>query len=570
MNDGRVPALTFGSVRYGELQTRHDLRRFLYRGGAALDLKQADAALKQRKLGRPLKERLPLLRAFHREMEAALVAGGSVSSMLTRYQSLGVLFAWAEKKQRRVSLESIRELYVDFTEHLLHRVKLGKVKAKSIYYTAHTIGLLIDKALDRKSGATLAESRVKFPWDRRQVLGRARDKQNLADTFKFGSTLLDIARALTVEAITGPLPLLIKYRSGVRQEMWGRLRPPEKVRYLALSRGHARRLIEKRRAEISSDGSLASRRAFVNLRIEAELLIFIAQTGMNLGQAMGLTRGKFSYQSHLNGYLVRRLYKNRKKGEVEFEIYSAYREHFERYLAWSQEMLPDDDTGRMFPFVIVMGASDAHKAAFVLVRKKCRELGIPFIGPNRLRATRVNWLLRKSQDPALTAEMAQHTQETLIRDYLQPNHQLAAIEISRFLSENDPMVSPPGPGACVDATPLPFAAIPANAPQPDCVSPAGCLFCVHHRDIDSIDHVWSLCSYRYLKSHEVARLRPSKADDWREHPALAVMQRIDDKLKFFESSNSVRRHWVRDAQARVSEGEYHPNWHGFIALAELT
>jgi hypothetical protein len=213
----------------------------------------------------------------------------------------------------------------------------------------------------------------------------------------------------------------------------------------------------------------------VNLRIEAELLILIAQTGMNLTQAANLKLGRFSYQSHLNGYQVRRLYKNRRKGEVEFEIYSAYRDHFERYLAWCRELLPNDDTNRLFPFVVLRGEPIAHSRDFILVRRQCRQLG----------------------------------------------------------------------------------------------SPAGCLFCGHHRDIDSADHVWSLCSYRYLKSLEVARIRPCKADDPTEHPALAVMQRIDDKLRFFQASSTVRHYWVQEAHARVAEDEHHPRWDGFIALAEL-
>lgn len=569
MPDRRVPALTFTSVRYTQGQGRHDLRVFLYRGAADLDVVQANAALRQAKLGRPLMERLPLLRALHAELDAALVAGGSVASMIGRYRELRRFYSWADDKRQRIDLRSIRKLYVSYTEFLLHRKKLRKINARSIYHSAHRLGLLIDKVLDRKAGATLAESRVHFPWDKRAMLGRQTDKQNLADTFEFGHMLLDLTRSLTVETITGPLPVVVEYRSGVRQEMWGRLRPPGKVRYFSLPDCAVRRIFESRRATISADGSLLSRRPFVNLRIEAELLIFIAQTGMNLAQAANLKRGKFSYQSHLDGYQVRRLYKNRKKGEVGFEIYGAYREHIERYLSWCRTMLPFDDTGRMFPFVLLNGGCSHHSRDFRLVRNKCRELKIPFIGPQRLRATRVNWLLRKSRDPALTAEMAQHTQETLIRDYAQPNHQLASIEISRFLSATDLTFSPPGPGACIDASPVPLANIPSDAPIPDCANPAGCLFCAHHRDIDSADHVWSLCSYRHLKSLEIVRLRPSKRDDVIEHPAGTVMQRVDDKLKLLQASSSVRRLWVVEAQAQVTEGIYHPRWDGFIALAEL-
>lgn len=569
MPDGGVPLLTFSAVRYTERQGRHDLRIFLFSGGADSDVGEAEAALKQGQLGPPLTERLPLLQAFHAEMDAAVIAGGSVASLLNRYRCLRRFFSWADNTRQRVNLASIRTLYVSYTEILLHRQRLGKMRAQWIYHTAHTLGLLIDKILDRKAGATLAESRVRFPWDKRRALGRQTDKQNLADTFALGHMLLDLSRSLTNEAITGPLPVVVEYRNGVRQELWGRLRRPETVRYLALPDCAARRDVERVRAAVSADGSLISRRPFVNLRIEAELLIFIAQTGMNLAQAANLKRGKFSYQSHLGGYQVRRLFKNRKKGEVEFEIYAAYREHFERYLSWCREMLPHDDTERVFPFILLKSDASPHARDFILVRRKCKELKVAFVGPQKLRAARVNWLLRRSRDPGVTAEMAQHTQETLIRDYAWPNHQLAAAEISQFLNATDPIINPPGPGACISAIPAPLANMPVDAPQPDCASPAGCLFCGHHRDIDSADHVWSLCSYRYLKSLEVARLRPSTLDSEKELPALAVIRRVDDKLRLFEASSEVRRLWVAEAQARVAEDNHHPRWDGFIALAEL-
>ena len=113
--------------------------------------------------------------------------------------------------------------------------------------------------------------------------------------------------------------------------------------------------------------------------------------------------------------------------------------------------------------------------------------------------------------------------------------------------------------------------MPRNAPQPDCVNAAGCLFCTQHRDIESEDHVWSLSSLRYLKSLELARYRPPSSGKRPApvHPALLVINRLTAKLHFFEESSEVRRLWVEEARARISEGDYHPAWDGFIRLAEL-
>ncbi|MBI6155043.1 site-specific integrase, partial [Serratia surfactantfaciens] len=116
-----------------------------------------------------------------------------------------------------------------------------------------------------------------------------------------------------------------------------------------------------------------------------------------------------------------------------------------------------------------------------------------------------------------------------------------------------------------------MVAMPKNAPRPDCINAAGCLFCIQHRDIESEDHVWSLDSLRYLKSLELARYRPPVLSQnmAAEHPALLVIERLAAKLRFFEESSEVRRLWVEESKARIREGNYHPAWDGFIRLAEL-
>jgi hypothetical protein len=106
-------------------------------------------------------------------------------------------------------------------------------------------------------------------------------------------------------------------------ELWSRLqksstlvtlRPGYKNKYLTRS-------VLKLRAEWEAEHSLRTRFPLVNIRIEAELLVFIAQTGMNLSQAHNLRRTQYSYKSTIDGYEVRD-YKERRQGEVLFEIFS--------------------------------------------------------------------------------------------------------------------------------------------------------------------------------------------------------------------------------------------------------
>lgn len=50
------------------------------------------------------------------------------------------------------------------------------------------------------------------------------------------------------------------------------------------------------------------RNSILNFRIEAELLIFIAQTGMNLAQAVGLKRESYRWKSDGDDVEVFRVY----------------------------------------------------------------------------------------------------------------------------------------------------------------------------------------------------------------------------------------------------------------------
>jgi hypothetical protein len=46
-----------------------------------------------------------------------------------------------------------------------------------------------------------------------------------------------------------------------------------------------------------------------------------------------------------------------------------------------------------------------------------------------------------------------------------------------------------------------------------------------------------------------------------------MLDRIHDKLRWFERSSAIRRDWVEEAQARIAEGNFHPDFSD--ALGEL-
>lgn len=570
MSDLRIPDLTFKSVHYGKRETAWDLRPLLYRGGAGARVALVARQISNGEYGSPIIERLPLVEKIHEYIDARLASGGSRGTAGTTIRRLREFFIWSDRAGRSIDIPSVEGTYIAWADHLLHRKRvIGDIKEIHAYQSAVAVAKILDTVLELRNGL-IAKTRIRRPKRHKNVLGIEASKQNLERTFEFGHALLDICEALSVNAVRGPIPVRIQFRTGQVYEEWLRLKPPDTLKTLKENvRPSTTRNTLAKHLAWQEDQSLRNRYPLANLRIQAEMLAFISQTGMNLEQVHQLRMCKFRYSSHLDGYQIYRVYKGRRQGEVAFEIFSEYRAIFECYLAWRANMFPDDEDGLIFP-LIGNGRLPAVAPAFSMLQKICKKIGVHFIGPQALRRTRVNWLLRRSRDDALTAEMHAHTQQTLIQNYEQPNLQVAMVEISRFHAKTGLERSACGPGLCTssDTGPQALPLTPPEATAPDCISPAGCLFCAHQRDIDSEDHVWSLASYRHLKSLELARYRPQANAD-ALHPALAAIDRITTKLRNFEASSEVRTLWVNEALSRVDEGYLHPRWEGFIRLMEM-
>lgn len=569
MRDVDVPMLTFPMVKLGSQETPWDLRCLLYRGGAATRANQLATLVAEGHLGAPMPERQDLVERIHAALVQKLITGGSKETVRAAIYCLRRFFAWVDDAALDVSVDTVVTRFIHWTDHLLHRQRVVRdLRERGAYQLSKSVATVLDNVLDRRI-SILAETRIRKPRDVCWGRGTKASEENLEPSFIFGHALLDICNALTAEAIRGPLPVRIVLRSGKVLEEWSTVPHADAEGMQSDKSSRRTGLSERARATLASDTSLRVRYPLVNLRIEAELLLFIAQTGMNLAQAHTARTGHFHYASHLDGYQVRR-YKQRRQGEVEFEIYREYRNTFERYLAWRSTIFPDDPGGLLFPLVC-RSRAQGTAPRFTRVRTTCRKLGIEYVGPQALRKFRINWLLRESNAPAVVAEMAQHAKETLLRDYAEPHPQIAMMEITRFLREADSSLTPPGPGRCMSPIPVALSNTPVKAPQPDCISPAGCLFCAHQRDIDSEDHVWSLASFRHLKSLELVRAVPAAIDETAliEHPALLTIDRLTAKLKFYEDSSEVRRLWVCEALLRTEEGNHHPAWCGFIRLTEL-
>lgn len=557
----RIPDLTFADLKFGAREIPWDLRILLYKGGAAARTDEVAQLITCGKLGDALLHRLELVNKLHGEISAALSGGGSRDTAYAQFKGLRNLFAFADRTGHPLTVEEATETYCAWADYLFHRTRIRTTAARkksnldnhqitirTAYGQAACVGTIIDRALERHS-SVVEMTRLRWPGQKKAASGIQSEKQSLTDTFEFGHLLQDICDGLTIETVLkGPLPVQIILRSGKKL-----IRGGDKFGATHMQEGGA---------------ELRERYPLVNLRIEAEMHMFIGQTGMNVKQANNLELRHFSYISHLDSYCVKDR-KTRRGGTVLFEIFRNYKPHFERYLAWRRHIFPQ--ARKLFPFVQMKGTRPDSISQGHRLREICRNLNATYVAPRFLRNTRVNWLLRKSADPDVTAELAQHTKETLLQTYEQPSLGRAIVESATFWARVDPHATktqPVAPGTCT-GSPRPDRVIPIGAPKPDCAKASGCLWCESHRDVDSPDYVWALTSFGYLKSIEVSRAQmPGQGD--KQSPALLALKRIQEKLTWFSQSNESRRIWVTEAQTRIMEGAYHPGFQVHIEELETS
>lgn len=568
----QLPDLTFPEVRFGANEIPWDLRPWLYRGGAQAPAKEVVSMIEAGKLGLPLVERIELVHLIREYLLNYVESGRQRETASTAIQVLKQFVKWVDETSgEALCLANVEQKYRDWCDALLHRVRVRRdLSERTAYSYGNKAGTVLDKVMERSS-SLIRTTRLENSKFSPRAISPTADKQNLSDTFAFGHFLLDLADGLSIDAIWGSLPLRIQLRNGTTLELWSRLKRPSKLKpqnpkWPAQSRQAARR-VEKKRVDWEAEKSYRTRYPLINLRIMAEMFMLMGQPGINLAQVHQLRMDQWRYKPSSQGYEIR-TYKHRRWGPVVFEIYSEYRASFERYLQWRKTLFPGETDGLLFPFLGVGGKAVTRRSdaapGFNLLRDICKLAGVVFIAPRALRSTNVNWMLRRTADPDLTADEKQHTKQTLLGVYEKPSLQRAMVQTQVFWAKYDPALTPPGPGTCAGRGPEPLAYTPLAATKPDCITPAGCLFCAHQRDIDSLDHVWSLASFRLLKSFELLARGQAEVNKVVTHPAELAVERITAKLNFIQSSGTERAEWVKEALIRLEEGRYHPAWMGLI------
>ena len=201
---------------------------------------------------------------------------------------------------------------------------------------------------------------------------------------------------------------------------------------------------------------------------------------------------------------------------------------------------------------------------FQAIRKLLKALDTKFIGPQALRKTAGIWIERTKA--GMGSQLLGNSPETFSRDYDQPNHQRAMVDVTNFWRETEKALSATGPGLCVKVSPQMIENAPENAPTPDCVSGSGCLFCEHNRDQHSFDHAWKLTSMRALLIRQLAEDR-SPESQAASNPTMVKIDRIAAKLDAFALVGGEHANWVSEAEERIDEGHFHTYYsHKFLVL----
>ena len=545
-----IPDLTFERFIGDPGSTPWTLLPLLYKGGAAMIPKIALEKISEGQLGEAIKERLPLICKFHDQISIASKAD-SADSMIRAVRNF---YHFSDAYGFAITEDSLVDTYCAYAD-FLHRKTLLKPRARdrqiswlnqplsieAAYTYLSTLGTLADRALERC--AKLIELTKVRHDSRRKKLGRpASDKQNLEKTFYFGHMLQDICDSITLDVVRNQKDALtIQLRSGESFE---------------------RKRAAARKPEYADAYGLQA--SIINLRIEAEIQMFIAQTGMNSGNAFNLPLHHFFYVSYQDSWNVKD-HKSRRHGKVLFKIFKNYRPHFARYLKWREALFPNSP--KLFPLIVTHSSPRRPRFVGAALHAACETTGITYFAPRDLRGTRINWLLRRSGDADVVAVLAQHRKSTLIEVYEQPSQQIAMVELTKFWQARDPTiirVASVAPGECAGA-PSPVPGIPNNAPEPDCKKLSGCLWCEDHRDIDSPDYIWALATFRYLKAIELTQgiQHPHEAGS----PAELAVERMDEILQWFVKSNEQRAEWVIVANQKIEDGIFHPNFR--VRIEEL-
>ncbi|MES3708622.1 hypothetical protein QC590_10300 [Pseudomonas putida] len=542
-----------------------NFRYLLYAGGAAANQNSVDRLIAAGSLGAPRPARQRLVSLFHGHFERQFKIN-SRKTIKGDIYSLRQLYIECDKLGVDLNVGNVSSYYESYSLDRWQQVLQGvcTVSAETAYTQDRDMLAVINAALEIPAG--VVKSAFDYSELRRRGLtgGMKVDKSSSSEGFQFGADLLDVIDSLSVGACFGELPVVIGFSDGTKYDYWGAFRTPDQLKEKAASQslegrspGYVRRLARDRAKRYKLINSY-TRASFLNIRVHAEFNLFLAQTGLNVSTAFGLPYEDYRCTTIDGGCRIE-AYKPRKESDVEVFAYSEYKDHFLKYLRWLREVYPEG-CDYLFPFRSKEGAraEDYKQSTF---KKFMSRAGRKCLSAESVRKIRVNWMLRETHDPKFVAIDAQHAMRTLLETYSTPSQEIAYGEWSAFFAKRKSSRLAVLDGECTPRSASPLVDSPV---KPDCMNPAGCLFCDNYHGRKSLDYIWSLATYRYLKFSEF-KLIPINRDIVGS-PQKMVVDRIDEIMAAFSNQDEQCRAWMEEAELRILEHNFHGNYRGLIEV----
>lgn len=540
----------FQGIDYNSQQTPLTLTPLLYCGGAACDMRNFFEVMGRGQLGSQRLKRFTLVLTLFRVLSNIVSTGGSLQTLKAQINHLRGFYKFADSRHLEPTMKGVVKIYQLWVREIYQKSKASGKKeiTDGDYGKASSVASLLGQATSLGRDTFVKSSKLRAPRKSTRALGAKSDRQDLEKTKIFAEVIIDIISSLSGKACHSRLPVKIGFRNGTTIDHYGALNQ------------HAAAMAPT--AHQLNDVSPSVRYPLLNLRVEAEMMLFISQTSMNLGEAAKLEMQNFRYKSD-GAFTQVYGYKNRKKGEVLFTIYNEYKPFFLDYLKFKNFVGLGDHTDLVFGKVCQPGhvlSKNSNPRSLISFLKR---VGLTHIPASTLRCTRQNWLARMIGDPEIAAEMGQHDLKTFAVSYSRPHHQTAAVEFTRYYKSLESTRGAVMNGACDTSEPRPIASAPKNLNKPDCINPALCFFCENYKGIRSYDYIWSLLTYQKLKRYEglCNKCSPDEPNE--------LLERIQQISEQFRCASTACAGWVLKAEGRVASGEHHPRWAGFFDLIEL-
>lgn len=564
------PLLAEGELQSGAIA--YDFRAFLFKGGASLSPLASRDDLARRRAGKLQSGRVDLVKALHEAFLERKLSGAAGHSLGSYIAAIRKFWKFCDSGDFRfVGLETvpIRRAVSEYATAQVHLFRSGKIQERTAGAAAWgAVGLLADAL---RVEARELVGRTTMPRVNTGTQALAHEKLDLAAIDTFIDGLNRIVHSLSGERLYGGFPIQIEVGEGDVVSYFGMGPRPTGGEYSY--RNWNKKRVDQHK---NFDRSYERRLPLLQIRVQAECLRFIENTAINLAQVLELTVGDLKYRSISGEYEVTG-FKDRANRNVTFRISKTYRPAFDRYLEFRRTAMSDSQANTLFPFHGKGGVQSKYIATrgFRSLRRLFTAAGKTFIAPSLLRfakGQRVIRLLATGGNLATVAGVLQNTVQVVLKSYLIGSQTMAVVEFTRFLktiSTHNARNNLRLGGDCrTPGRPVEIPGLAKTVPAPDCINPAGCLFCKHYRGVKSRDYLHKILSYRTF-----LRLRaglPASSSALVTNVLAPTIERINDFVEAVAGESEHLKGEAAIARIWVEDGRFHRAWLGWIELLQLS